>query len=51
MNCARPDLWEAGSGNWPVDPTFRDQPLAYPVIDAQKINPVLFWHSFSGRIH
>lgn len=22
MNCARPDLWEAGSGNWPVDPTF-----------------------------
>lgn len=23
MNCARPDLWEADSGNWPVDPTFR----------------------------
>ena len=21
MNCARPDLWEAGLGNWPVDPT------------------------------
>ena len=28
MNCARPDLWEAGSGNWPVDPTYRtDRPL------------------------
>lgn len=25
MNCARPDLWEAGSGNWPVDPTSDDE--------------------------
>lgn len=21
MNCARPDLWEAGPGNWLADPT------------------------------